>query len=420
MTSQPPAGGAGALPAALAEPGEPARWVGAVSLANLGLFTAWFGPLQVLLALQAEAIAPAHKEAVLGLVAGVGAVFSLVANPLFGALSDRTGSRFGRRLPWVAGGALGGAVSLAVLAMAPGVTALVLGWCLVQTTLNAAYAAVVAAVPDQVPGRQRGTVGGWLGMAQTLGVVAGTALASAAGGITAGYLACAAFLLLATAPYLLLRRDTPLPAADRPALRWRPFLAGFWISPARYPDFGWAWLTRFLMNLGNAIALLYLLYYLQDAVHYPGRAEDGVFVLTAVYAVTLLPTVVAGGIWSDRLGRRRAFVTGAGLVMAAAAALLAFWQTWTGAVLAAVVLGAAFGVYTSVDFALITQVLPAAADRGKDLGVINIANTLPQVLAPAIAAPVVTYLGGYRVLYLTAAALGLLGAGLVRRIRSVP
>ena len=72
-----------------------------------------------------------------------------------------------------------------------------------------------------------------------------------------------------------------------------------------------------------------------------------------------------------------------------------------------------------MDFALITQVLPAAGDRGKDLGVINVANTLPQVLAPAVAAPLVAYLGGYRALYLTAAALGLLGAGLVRRIRTV-
>ena len=41
---------------------------------------------------------------------------------------------------------------------------------------------------------------------------------------------------------------------------------GFWLSPRRHPDFGWAWLTRFLINLGNALGTLYLLYYLQDAV----------------------------------------------------------------------------------------------------------------------------------------------------------
>jgi MFS family permease len=66
-----------------------------------------------------------------------------------------------------------------------------------------------------------------------------------------------------------------------------------------------------------------------------------------------------------------------------------------------------------------TDVLPKARDRGKDLGVINIANSLPQVVAPVIAAPIVTYLGGYRTLYLVAAVIGLAGAVFVGRIRGV-
>jgi MFS family permease len=95
------------------------------------------------------------------------------------------------------------------------------------------------------------------------------------------------------------------------------------------------------------------------------------------------------------------------------------FPTWPGALVAAAVLGLGFGVFTSVDFALMTEVLPKAVDRGKDLGVINIANALPQVLAPALAAPIVTYLGGYPVLYGVAAAFGIAGAVLVFRIRSV-
>jgi MFS family permease len=105
--------------------------------------------------------------------------------------------------------------------------------------------------------------------------------------------------------------------------------------------------------------------------------------------------------------------------MAGAAVLIAAWPTWPGAVVAAVALGIGFGAYSAVDFALLTQVLPAARDRGKDLGVLNIASSLPQVLAPAIAAPIVTGLGGYSALYLVAAAIEVLGAVLVYRIRSV-
>ncbi|MGI5162841.1 MFS transporter [Spirillospora sp. CA-253888] len=396
----------------------PGRWVGALTLANLGVWAGWFGPLQVLLALQAEDLAPGHKATALAWTTGIGAVFSLVANPVFGAISDRTTSRHGMRAPWVLLGALGGAAGLAVLALAPNVPVMVAGWCLVQVALNASYAALTAAVPDQVPWRQRGVVGGWLGVAQIGGVLAGTALGTVAGGLTAGYLACAAFMLVAVVPYLLARRDVRL--AERPPFSWKGFLAGFWIDPRRHPDFGWAWLTRFLIQLSNAIVMMYLLYYLQDAVGYGDGAETGVLILTAVNAVTLLASVVVAGAWSDRIGRRRPFVVWSGYVMTVATALLAVWQTWPGAIVAALVLGIGFGIFTSVDFALMTEVLPDAADRGKDLGVINIAASLPQVIAPAIAAPIVAGFGGYTTLYAVAALFALAGTVLVRRIRSVP
>lgn len=391
----------------------PARWTAFISLACLGLFTAFYGPIQVLLGLQAQELAPDSKELALGLVVGLGAVFSVIGNPLFGALSDRTPWRAGRRLPWTAIGALGGAVSLGVLAVAPNIAVMAIGWCAAQFSLNAMQAALSAAMPDQVPVRQRGSVGGWLGVGQTLGIVAGSGLAAAVGGIAAGYLVCAAFLVVATLPYLLLGTDTVLTEPPPPLS-----LKGFWISPRQHPDFGWAWFTRFLLNLGNSIAIVYLLYFLEDEVGYPDP-DGGVFVLTAVYAVTLLSTVVAGGVWSDRAGKRRVFVCWAGIVMAVASLLLAFWPTWLGAVVAAGILGLGYGVYLSVDFALMTEVLPAAMDRGKDLGVINVANSLPQVLAPVLAAPIVTYLGGYPVLYVLSALVGVAGSVLVYRIRSV-
>lgn len=422
MTTPLPEPEAPRAPAALTEP--TARvgraWTASLSLANGAIWAGWYGPIQILLALQAAELAPAgtSKESVLAWVTGMGAAVSLVANPLFGALSDRTTARLGRRTPWIAAGVLGGAAALTLLSAASDVALMALGWCLVQLTLNAAFVAVTAAVPDRVPHLQRGTVGGWLGAAQILGVLVGAGLATLAGGITAGYLACAAFTLLAALPYLLFHKDLRLAPAERPPFTLGSFLAGFWISPRRHPDLGWAWLTRFLINLGNALALLYLLYYLRDGLHHPDP-DEGVLVLTAINGVTLLATVVIGGVRSDRAGRRKPYVVGAGTIMAAATALLGLWQTWTGALVAAALLGIGFGVFTSVDFALMTDVLPSAAHRGKDLGMINIANSLPQVAAPALAAPLVEHLGGYTALYLVAAGIGLLGAVLVRRIRGV-
>ncbi|MGW1000668.1 MFS transporter [Streptomyces sp. NPDC002520] len=409
--------------AALTEPAEPVGrgWTAALSLANGAIWVGWFGPLQILLASQAKDFAPGtgmSKESLLAWVTGAGAVVSLLANPLFGALSDRTTARRGRRTPWIVAGSAGGALALLLLGGASGPWTMALGWCLVQLTLNAAFAAVTAAVPDRVPRRQRGVVGGWLGAAQILGVVVGTGLATLAGGTGAGYAACAVFTLVGVAPYVLRHQDLRLAPEDRPAWSWRSFLAGFWLSPRRHPDLGWAWLTRFLINLSNSLVLLYLLYYLRDRLHYTDP-EQGVLILTAVNGLTLMATVVFGGVWSDRVGRRKPFVVWSGVLMAVATAALAGWQTWPGAIVAAAVLGIGFGVFTSVDFALMTDVLPTALDRGKDLGVINVANALPQVAAPALAAPLVTYLGGYQVLYLVAAAIGLAGAVLVGRIRGV-
>ncbi|MFI9646218.1 MFS transporter [Streptomyces sp. NPDC052040] len=425
MTTPAPASGrpADRPAAALAEPAERVGrgWTATLSLANGAIWVGWYGPLQILLAAQAKDLAPGSglsKETLLAWVTGAGAGVSLVANPLFGALSDRTTGRWGRRTPWTATGAAGGALSLLLLAGARGPRTMALGWCLVQLTLNAAFAAVTAAVPDRVPRLQRGAVGGWLGAAQILGVVGGTGLATASGGIGAGYAACAGCTALGVVPYLLRPADLRLAEADRPPWSWRGFLAGFRLDLRRHPDLGWAWLTRFLINLSNALVLLYLLYYLRDRLHRPDP-EQGVLVLTAVNGLTLLATVVAGGVLSDRIGRRKPFVVCSGVVMAAATAALAARATWPAAVAAAAVLGVGFGVFTSVDFALMTDVLPTALDRGRDLGLINIANALPQVAAPALAAPVVTHLGGYRGLYLTAAVIALAGAVLVGRIKGV-
>ncbi|WP_431955762.1 MFS transporter [Nocardia lijiangensis] len=403
-----------------AEPSQPVshRWIAAITVANVGLFTAWFGPILTLLGLQTQRFAGSDKEAALAWIVGIGALCSTVATPIFGALSDRTVSRYGRRLPWVVAGTTGGVLSLILLAVAPGLIVVGIGWCAAQIALNANFAAITAAVPDHVPRAQRGIVGGFLGLAQTVGGVVGTGLAVLAGGIAGGYLACAVFLVIATLPYLAMRRDHPLDPAEREQFSWLEFGRGFWVSPRRHPDFAWAWVTRFLINLSFAIGLVYLLFYLGDAVGHHSPAQ-GVLVLTAVNSAALLATVLVAGAISDRTGRRRVFVCVAGLVMAAATTSLALWHVWPVAVVAVAVLGLGMGVFTSVDLALMIDVLPAAADRGKDLGVVNIANAMPQVLAPVLAAPLVSSFGGYGALYGVAAALAATGALLVYKISTV-
>ena len=401
------------------------RWIALIALANLGLYLAYLGPIAVLLPNQVQAIAgPAHKVAALGWVTGIGAAVAMVANPVAGALSDRTVSRFGRRRPWIAGGALAGAAALVLLAGQHALAGVILGWCLAQASLNAMQASLSAAVPDQVPVAQRGTVSGWIGLPQSLGVLLAVVLVTDVVAGNGGYVLLAGCVLACALPFAITTPDLVMPRSARPPWDWRAFARSFWLSPRRYPDFAWAWLTRFAVNLGNAMTLLYLLYFLRDRLHYsqlfPGhKAEDGLVVLILLYLAGVVITAVAGGVISDRTGRRKLPVTVAGLVMASAAALLALWPSWPAAMAAAAIIGLGYGVYLSVDAALVTQVLPSAAGRAKDLGIINVANSGPQVLAPAIAAPLVSQLGGYRSLYLSVAVITVLGSLFVQRIRSV-
>jgi MFS family permease len=415
------------LPAALAEPTTPVRrsWIALIFSANLGVWMAFFTPIQILLPQQVEQISPGNKETMLAVVTGFGALAAVIANPLAGALSDRTCLRlrereFGRRHVWTVCGALLGAVALILLAQQHTILGVAAAWVAAQFALNGMLATLTAAIPDRVPVTQRGGVSGWVGIPQALGLVVGAVLVTAVvTGNGAGYVAIAVALLVLALPFALLTEDDPLPRAHRPVLRARELISSMWISPRRHPDFAWAWGTRFLVQIGNALGTLYLLYFLQDKVRH-GDPESGLLILILLYTVGMMATAVISGRLSDRSGKRKIFVIWSGVIMAVAALLLAVWPIWPAALVAALLLGAGYGVYLAVDAALITQVLPRATDRGKDLGVINIANSAPQVLGPALSAPIVVHLGGYPTLYAVTAAITLLGSALVVKIRSVP
>jgi MFS family permease len=404
--------------AALSEPAVPVghAFMALYALANLGLWMALFVPIQVLLAQQVALLAPVGKEAAFGWVTGAGALVAMFANPLAGALSDRSARRHGRHR-WTLGGAALGALALVMLGRQQSLLGVAAWWCAAQAALNAMLAALSAELPDRVPVAQRARCSAWIAASQPLGVVLGTVLATEAG---AGYGMLALLLPLLALPYAVAVHRVPVV----PAAASAPGLPRFAAAPWRHADFVWAWATRFLFNLGNALATLYLLYFVRDAIGYerlfPGRsAEDGLLVLVLLYTAGVLAGAFAGGAVSDRSGRRKPPVIAAGLVLAAASALIAAWPTWPAAQLASLLTGAGFGIYLAVDQALASQVLPSAAGRARDLGVLNAAIAAPQVLAPALAALLVTGAGGYPALYAVSAVVTLAGALLVRRIRGV-
>ncbi|MEV6603390.1 MFS transporter [Kutzneria sp. NPDC051319] len=409
-------------PSALTEPAVRVRggWTTLLFLANLGLWLAIYAPIQVLLPEQAQLLASADKESVFSLVTGIGALMALIANPVIGALSDRTTSRWGRRHPWTLAGSVLGALGLVVLAVAPNVVIMVIGWSLVQAGLNGMLASLTSALPDRVPVEQRAEVGGFIGISQMLGTVAGAALVSVViTSLAGGYAACAVLVVLGALAFVRFTPDAALPRRFRPGGGLRQMLGALWISPAKHPDFGWGWGTHFMVNLGNALGTLYLLYFLADAVHYQGDPVDGLLILMVLYGIALTIGALVAGRMSDKSGRRKPYVVASSVVMAVAAIILAIWPTWTAALIASPLLGIGFGVYWAVALAVLTQVLPAASNRAKDLGVINVANALPQVIAPVVAGLALQLAGGYAALFILSAIATVAGGFMVTRIKAV-
>ncbi|AIY01724.1 hypothetical protein ART_2125 [Arthrobacter sp. PAMC 25486] len=399
------------------------RWISFFALSWFGVWIAQLTPVQLLLPLQVEKFLNASDwvQNVLGFgyISGIAGIFALVTYPITGALSDRTTSRFGRRRPWIAAGTAGFAASLLVLGMQSSLLGIGICWVAASTFFCVLTAALTAAISDQVPVNQRGYVSGWITAPQAIGIIAGLILVTALGLSTfGGYALMAALLVLLGLPFLFLVPDAVLPPGVIAALTWRSLLEGLWISPRQFPDFGWTLLSRILVNLGNAFGTSLLLYFLMYGLAVPD-AEGSLILLTLVYMVFVIIASLWLGRLSDKLGRRRAFVFGASALQAVAALILAFAPTMGAATVAAGLLGLGYGCFLSVDQALATEVLPDQLSRGKDLGIMNIALTVPQAFAPMLGALLVSAVGDFTLLFLVSGITALAGAIAVAQVKGV-
>ena len=135
------------------------------TLAYISTSLMFIAPLLVTLALKVNSLVGIERAPTnLAVVAGVGALLAMVGNPFFGKMSDRTSSSWGMRRPWMVIGLVGGSLGILIVALAPAMPVVLVGWCIAQLFFNALLAAMVAVLPDQVPGAQRGLVSGILGV----------------------------------------------------------------------------------------------------------------------------------------------------------------------------------------------------------------------------------------------------------------
>jgi MFS family permease len=409
---------AGAL---AAEPTQRVRagWVTGFVFAGFGYQVASQVPSTFTVPQQIKDIDPADHVTAFGWVNSIGALSILFLGPLFGALSDRTTGRFGRRRPWMVVGAVLGALSLVFTGMQGTVWGIGAGYLLLSLFLTVLGAGITTIVPDQVPATQRGLVLGWGGVPQAAALIVGGVMVGFSKGYVGQY-ALLASLMIFVLLFSWRIKDEPLPAAEAAPFSWSAYWAAYKIDVRGYPDYAWALATRFLMVLGYGLGTLYVPYFLDDVLGFKGKAnDDHLLAVVGVNSVSTVALVVVAGWLSDRLGRRRVLVAVGSAVMAVAAAMIAVDQTWTMTLVAGGILGLGYGIYLSVDGALVTQTLPSGADRGRDMGFAGLMTLLPFALVPLFAAVLINYAGGYAALFWASAAASVAGALCIFKIRGV-
>jgi MFS family permease len=396
----------------------------AFAFAQLALFIALLGPVTVSMAIKVtDVVGAARAPQAQGLILGVGAIAALLGNPLFGRLSDRTTSRWGRRRPWMVGGSIVLAACLFVIAIASNVPTLIVAWFVAQLGANACFAAYLATIADQIPPRQSATITALGGVMQNVGILAALYIARA---LTANMIALfmlpAAIGVLGMTIYAFVLPDKRLRRRP-PAMSLGQFARTFWVSPREHPDFAWAWLSRFMLYLGSFMFTGFRFFWMKDEIglndaEAAGAIATGVLIYTAVLVVL----GQAAGWLSDRLARRKIFVFIATALFAVGLGLLTQVDTVGGFYMCEAIMGAAFGIYMGADLALVLAVLPHPEDNAKDLGVFNIANAGPQSVAPFLGAILLTVGAGqqnYTLLYITAAVLTFLGALAILPVKRV-
>ena len=404
-----------------------------ILIANGLTWAEFFPPIITLFPLRVRALVPDDYTTALSITLTISSIVGLLIAPVAGAISDRSRARFGRRRTWLVVFSAIGAVGNLVLGTAGDMFWFTVGACIGQIGFGATMAILFALIPEHVHPGGRGRVGGLLGVGMAVSTVIGIGISAVLA--TRPATAWAVLSVLGLGGVLLLCAklpDGPYTGAERPTFSLATLARTYWISPRRYPDFGWAWLSRFALYLGFASVTTYQVFYLTDQVG-AGSPEDAARAAGLGTLVQVLFTVLgaAGGGWlSDRVGRRKPFVMGAAAIGTVALVCYTVATSLPLYLVGAALTGIAIGCYASVDVALVTALLPnGTSDAGKDLAVINIANMLPNTIAPAIAplllsVTVLTVVPtdsgrNYAVLFLGSALFTLISALTLLRVKSV-
>ena len=341
-----------------------------LSIYWFGILTIWGGLIGVILPTRVNAIDPANVGILLALMNGAAVVVAIAVQPTVGAISDYTVSRWGRRKPYIVIGSVLDVVFLAGIAFSQGYLAILVFLVLLQFSSNFAQGPFQGYVPDLVPAHQVGIASGLMGMMLVLGQIAGVGIATLG---TPDALPLATLGLgvveVATMIVLVSRVDEGQAAPRRTRSWWQIAVSAWGADILRERNVLWLLLVRLLFLGAVNVTAIGLLYFERSHGQPTDGADATLFVATLVVGLATAAAALPGGRISDRFGRRPVIWTAcavsalglAGVVVAPTPAL---------AIAAFIPFGLGTGIFLSVDWALMTDVVPKAT-TGRYMGILN-------------------------------------------------
>lgn len=402
-------------------------------------------PLQILLFMPPGQVGNAQQALLLGWIATVGAVVSLIMPPVFGMLSDHTRGSWGRRRPYIAAGAFLLVLSALLLAVAGSIALFVVALVIGQVGSNAANASYQALLPDRVSREQRGEASGYMGLMTILGTIGSLSLAAwllgqvsltskgsdvIRHGASLFYVLTGIAIMVGALITVIGIQEIPfVPTASAPAwkqermlLRFRRWFDANWIAPWRVSNFRLVFFTRFAVMMGLALFMTFIEYYFANVAH----ATNFVQATAAVALLALVGAICSAfllGIYSDRV-RRAPIVCVSTLLMATASFAFVIAPGSFPLWILGVLFGVGYGAYTSVDWALAVDALPQRSTVGKDFAIWGSSTNVAAFLAPAMGSLIIYLVAlhaatalGYRLVFAVATLFLLAGALVVLKIR---
>lgn len=339
-----------------------------------------------------EELLGAEARLAVGVMDILAAPIALLTMPVVGSISDYVGSRWGRRRPFILVGSLLAAASLAGLAVAPSFPLLLVFFLLLQLTANIARGPFAGLVPDLVPDRQVGIASGLMGLMIVAGLVGGYLI------IWSGYLLgpdpdtpdftppvlLLALLVGATGVGTFLWTPKGPPPKPRQGRSWaRIGFETFGRDILQHRSYVFLLSSRFFFLMAAGFFMNLNVFFLQDAFGM-GPDERSRWILVGLAVTTIASGIgtLPGARLSDIVGRKPVIYAAAALGAVGMATITFAPEPWV-VVAGIAIVGLASGAFLSVDWALMTDIIPKAS-AGRYMGLSNIVEATNGPTASAL------------------------------------